>query len=153
FLQALDVFVDVPVDVGEHLLQILVRDVRQVWFDLGVAVRPDAELGRRRRGRRRRAGGGGIRPRARRREYANPDERDQAPHTISFGSAGPLGLPTAAGQPSSSALHYFAIFSAIQRSYAGHDVTDAAARSRPIVYVTAYVRNRLKNFNVSSGAA
>src|SRR5262249_13859627 len=75
-LQVHDVVVDVVVDVLENLLQVLVLDFRQVRLNLGVAVRPDAEL---RRSGRRSLRRGGRRGRTARAPYCQQHAQDGEP--------------------------------------------------------------------------
>ena len=65
-LQVLDVVVDVLIDVGEDLFEIVVLDLAHVGLNRGVAVRTDSEL-------RLRGGGGGI---SRHRGTRTPDSDD-----------------------------------------------------------------------------
>ena len=82
FLQTLDVLIDVVIDIGEDLLEIVVRDLREVRLDLRIAVGADAELRRGEPGRRRLVGGGGLaRSRAPRGKGGN-DDRHQPAHTL-----------------------------------------------------------------------
>ena len=83
-LQVHDVIVDVLVDIGEDLLELLGLDLRQIRLNLRVAIRPDAELRRGRRGRRRCRCGRGRLARASGCRHQHDESHEPPAHTFSF---------------------------------------------------------------------